>query len=292
MRLPDSRTHRWKAGNASRKQVRDLILSWLDQEILTPPFTDQDWRELLLLLRAMQPHDADGSIECGIQFELDGKECFGTVDSDCVLSFASVDRDDVRVQLETGNTMAIELADDIQRIPYAAQLLTAVKTIACVQDLALIRRMHTTRDAWLASKSGRELRDLSSFGNVESALAADKLVATAQELLCFDKLTVEATDLAEIDGCFCLPIARAAAGRALDRFSAKLRALFPDAVRDLEQPGAGASARFALLFSPLQPESTIRKKMNEHRNRNENSTDWLFTTKVLDASSVHASPSN
>ena len=103
--------------------MRDLVLSWLDQEILERPISKRQWGKFLLTLQQMQVHDAEGSIEWGVAFELGGKECFGTVDKHATLSFVSTDREDVKVVVDqTKREMTLKLAGGDECLSYTVNV--------------------------------------------------------------------------------------------------------------------------------------------------------------------------
>ena len=127
-----------------------------------------------------------------------------------------------------------------------ARLLTAVQTIACRHERALIKDMHDIRDRLRSEPGGQEIcEDLpSQFGSIES-VRCDQILKTTRDAIFDDRL--EASTLHEFDRRVCLPLVHITAKLAVDEFKTRLCALFPDAVDDCDTLAADRSAGFAVL---------------------------------------------
>ena len=110
------------AGASSRALMMKVMLTWLEHEILATPITPSDWSCFLEVLHELQVHDADGSLEWGVSFELNGDKLFATMDDQQLLTVVNVDRDRMRAVVDqTTKTMrllgsGVDLEDAI--VPY------------------------------------------------------------------------------------------------------------------------------------------------------------------------------
>ena len=85
-----------------------VMLTWLEHEILATPITPSDWSCFLEVLHELQVHDADGSLEWGVSFELNGDKLFATMDDQQLLTVVNVDRDRMRAVVDqTTKTMRL-----------------------------------------------------------------------------------------------------------------------------------------------------------------------------------------
>ena len=77
----------------------NLVLSWLDDEVLERPITSHNWGQFMLVLREMQEHNEHGMVSWGLCTKLDDEKCFGTV-VDGVLRFVNTERDGLPVVVD------------------------------------------------------------------------------------------------------------------------------------------------------------------------------------------------
>ena len=114
---------RWTAGASSRSLITDVLFEWLDRELLAPPISATQWASFLEVMCELQPHDADGSLEWGVSFELNGTKCFATIDEHQFLTFVNFDHDRVRAVVDqTTKTMILELDAGDECVPFTVNL--------------------------------------------------------------------------------------------------------------------------------------------------------------------------
>ena len=159
-----------------------------------------------------------------------------------------------------------------------ARLFTGVQTIAWRKDRVLIREMHAMRDEMGSTPSGQEVCALpKKFGSIASAGCESTLAEVRDKVF---NMQLDSFSLQEFDKAVCLPVVQMTARLALTTFTDKLRALFPGAVEDISHLSAAGGLLFALLVGPLKGTPRALVKLDVCRKENNDSDEWLFTTKA------------
>ena len=293
----------YEAGPYARRDLLERLFEWFRTQLEIKPLTQERWQELMIMLHAIRPYEADGDVRHGLAFRTDdGAEHVGYIEDGAVdgapamLKFCSCDHSAAEVLSRSSRDATLEFAYKGKRVSvaYTASLLDGVKAVAWEQAREYVEqaKQTVTDKLELASKeaSDRINKLPDRFGTVRAELPKS-FMPLMRELVpkcaLFDADSTGARFADTLDADVGVIAMHCVAEVALKRFSARLRELFPHArvVSDVE--AMRDDDEFVLLIAPVKCSARVRAKVREAalmagNDEEKMKRQWPFVTTIGD----------